>query len=190
MNSSTYAGINLPEEFLDSKEVKQTGSNEGKTAEQIPLFNLPRTPPELKPFSGRSERQKGIAAESLVLSDLQVSGFDAFKTDGLLPWDLGLDIGGRIIKIQVKGTSSASHKLVFEFVRNSRHPHGPCKVPYKRNAYHVAACVSLAHRQVIYQPGVERRIYLKSEQFLRPGSSFDSLLMSLKAIGISEGELR
>ena len=189
MNNS-YAGINLPKEFLDSNGVKQTGSTESKTAEQIPLFNFPKTPPDLKPFSGRSERQKGVASESLVLSDLQVSGFDAFKTDGLLPWDLGLDIDGRVIKIQVKGTSSASNKLVFEFVRNSRHPDGPCKVPYERNAYHVAACVSLAHRQVIYQPGVERRIYLKSEQFLRPGSSFASLMMSLKALGISEGDLR
>ena len=189
MNNS-YTGINLPKEFLDSNEVKQTGSTESKTAEQIPLFNFPKTPPDLKPFSGRSERQKGVAAESLVLSDLQVSGFDAFKTDGLLPWDLGLDINGRVIKIQVKGTSSASNKLVFEFARNSSDPHGPSKVPYKRNAYHVAACASLAHRQVIYQPGVERRIYLKSEQFLRPGSSFASLLMSLKALGISEGDLR
>ena len=187
---SNYTGINLPAEFLDSNEVKQTGSTESKTVEQIPLFNFPKTAPDLKPFSGRSERQKGVAAESLVLSDLQVSGFDAFKTDGLLPWDLGLDIGGRIIKIQVKGTSSVSNKLVFEFVRNSRYPDGRCKVPYERNAYHVAACVSLAHRQVIYQPGVERRIYLKSEQFSRQGSSFASLLMSLKAVGISEGELR
>lgn len=178
--------ITLP----DRAESNQVSSVELATAEQIPLFNFPKTPPDLKPFSGRSERQKGVAAESLVLSDLQVSGFDAFKTDGLLPWDLGLDIGGRIIKIQVKGTSSASNKLVFEFVRNSRHPDERCKVPYERNAYHVAACVSLANRQVIYQPGVERRIYLKSEQFLRPGSSFASLLMSLKAIGISEGELR
>ena len=189
MNNS-YTGINLPEEFLDSNEVKQTGTTESRTAEQIPLFNFPKIPPDLKPFSGRSERQKGVAAESLVLSDLQVSGFDAFKTDGLLPWDLGLDIAGRIIKIQVKGTSSASNKLVFEFARNSSYPLGPSKVPYKRNDYHVAACASLAHRQVIYQPGVERRIYLKSEQFLRPGSSFASLLMSLKAIGISEGDLR
>ena len=189
MNNS-FTGINLPEEFLDSNEVKQTGTTESKTAEQIPLFNFPKTPPDLKPFSGRSERQKGVASESLVLSDLQVSGFDAFKTDGLLPWDLGLDIAGRIIKIQVKGTSSASEKLVFEFVRNSRHPHGPRKVPYERNAYHIAACASLIHRQVIYQPGVERRIYLKSEQFSRQGSAFASLLMSLKAIGIPEGEIR
>ena len=138
MNNS-YTVINLPEEFLDSNEVKQTGTTESKTAEQIPLFNFPKTPPDLKPFSGRSERQKGVASESLVLSDLQVSGFDAFKTDGLLPWDLGLDIAGRIIKIQVKGTSSASNKLVFEFAPSPWAPQSSLRA--KRLSY-CCLCVS------------------------------------------------
>ena len=37
---SDYTGINLPTEFLDSNEVKQTGSSESKTAEQIPCLTF------------------------------------------------------------------------------------------------------------------------------------------------------
>lgn len=184
--SSNRQGINMPEQT----ERQQHGSADPVLLEQIPLFNFPPTSAEVKPHRDRSERQKGIAAETFTEARLRMWGLDVFKTDGVMVWDLGIDIRGRIIKIQVKSTSSCSDKLSFEFVRNSIHIEGPRKVAYKPNDFDISACVSLAHSEVIFQPGVHRRIYLKREQFLRPDASFASLLTSLKKIGISEGDLK
>ena len=158
--------------------------------EQIPLFDFPPTPAEIRPFRERSEKSKGFAGETFTESELRMWGIDVFKTDGLMPWDLGIDINGRVIKFQVKTISSLAEKLVFEFARNSNHRDGPRKVPYSPTDFDISVCVSLAHHKVIFQPGVHRRIYLYREQFLRPNSSFASLLMSLKEVGIPEGDLK
>ncbi len=184
--SSNRQDIDLP----DNTERQQCTSADHVMVEQIPLFKFPPTSAEVKPYRDRSERQKGIAAETFAEARLRMWGLDVFKTDGAMVWDLGLDVRGRVIKFQVKSTSSSSDKLSFEFVRNSIHREGPRKVAYKPSDFDISACVSLIHNEVIFQPGVHRRIHLKREQFLRPDASFASLLMSLKKIGISEGDLK
>jgi len=187
---SNYTGINLPAEFLGSHEVKQTGSSENKAAEQLSLFKFSPTANDVKSFASRSSEDKGEAGENFTLATLQLLNFDVLRTPRFMPYDLGLDINGRLVKIQVKSLSSKSDDLIFHFLRNSGRRHGPKKVPYMETDFDVSACVSLVHRQVIFQPGVHKRIPLKSWQFSRPEASFESLLASLKAIGISEGELR
>lgn len=48
----------------------------------------------------------GKAAEHLVCADLILSGFRAFLTDQGLPYDVVVDLSGRLIRIQVKATAA------------------------------------------------------------------------------------
>ena len=52
-----------------------------------------------------TELQKGKAGEHLVCFDLIHKGYNAFLTDAGLPYDIVVDINGRILRIQVKSCS-------------------------------------------------------------------------------------
>lgn len=47
----------------------------------------------------------GKAAEHLVCADLIMAGYRAFLTDQGLPYDVVVDINGRLLRVQVKSTS-------------------------------------------------------------------------------------
>lgn len=47
----------------------------------------------------------GVAAEHLVCFDLLMSGYRAFRTDQVCPYDVVVYASGRLWRIQVKGTS-------------------------------------------------------------------------------------
>lgn len=47
----------------------------------------------------------GKAAEHLVCADLIMSGYRAFLTDQGLPYDVVVDLAGRLIRVQVKATA-------------------------------------------------------------------------------------
>ena len=57
-----------------------------------------------------NEVQTGIAGEYLVCADLTMKGFVAYPTMQGLPYDVLLDTGGRMLKVQVKTT--ATHKTI------------------------------------------------------------------------------
>ena len=59
------------------------------------------------------------------------------------------------------------------------------KVPYKETDFDVSACVSLVDRQVIFQPGVHKRIPLKRQLFSRPEAPLESFLYSLEKLGFN-----
>lgn len=46
----------------------------------------------------------GTAAEHLVCADLILSGWNAFLTDQNCAYDVAVDVGGRLIRVQVKAT--------------------------------------------------------------------------------------
>jgi hypothetical protein len=46
----------------------------------------------------------GKAAEHLVCADLLVSGYTAFLTDQGMPYDVVVDLGHRLVRVQVKST--------------------------------------------------------------------------------------
>ena len=46
----------------------------------------------------------GIAAEHLVCADLLLLGHRAFMTDQFCPYDVAVELGGRLVRIQVKAT--------------------------------------------------------------------------------------
>ena len=53
----------------------------------------------------------GKAAEHLVCCDLLVQGYNAFLSDQGLPYDLIVDLGGRLLRVQVKGTRQPKNPM-------------------------------------------------------------------------------
>ena len=64
-----------------------------------------------------SDMQIGKAGEYLVCADLITKGFIAYPSEQGLPYDVVLDFGGRLLKVQVKTTRS--HKQTPQRVNNS-----------------------------------------------------------------------
>ena len=52
-----------------------------------------------------NDLQNGIAGEYLVCADLILKGLSAFPSDQGLPYDVVLDIGSKLLKVQVKTTT-------------------------------------------------------------------------------------
>ena len=46
----------------------------------------------------------GTAAEHIVCAELLLDGWRAFLTDQMCPYDVAVDIGGRLVRVQVKAT--------------------------------------------------------------------------------------
>lgn len=46
----------------------------------------------------------GTAAEHLVCADLLLAGYRAFLSDQNCPYDIAVDVGGRLVRVQVKAT--------------------------------------------------------------------------------------
>lgn len=53
----------------------------------------------------------GKAAEHLVCADLLLAGYNAFLSDQGLPYDIVIDHGGRLIRVQVKSTGGKRETL-------------------------------------------------------------------------------
>ena len=51
-----------------------------------------------------TDMDQGKAAEHLVVADLLLNGFQAYLSDQGLPYDVVLNVGGRLRKVQVKST--------------------------------------------------------------------------------------
>lgn len=66
------------------------------------------------------ELQLGKAAEHIVCADLILRGFNAFLSDAGLPYDVVVDLGGELLRIQVKGTKGL-------FI----HPRNACESGYR-----------------------------------------------------------
>lgn len=62
------------------------------------------------------DMQAGKAGEYLVCADLILKGFIAYPSEQGLPYDVVLDMGGRLLKVQVKATRT--HKQTPQRVSN------------------------------------------------------------------------
>jgi hypothetical protein len=82
---------------------------------QRPLFQFAEVEAPRKPSPERRRRERhddhrsrdletGKAAEHLVCCDLLLKGYNAFLSDQGLPYDIIVDLGFRLLRIQVKGT--------------------------------------------------------------------------------------
>ena len=82
---------------------------------QRPLFQFAEVEAPRRPSPQRRRRERhadhrsgdleiGKAAEHLVCYDLLLKGYNAFLSDQGLPYDIIVDLGSRILRVQVKGT--------------------------------------------------------------------------------------
>jgi hypothetical protein len=99
----------------------------------------------------------GKAAEYLVLADLLLQKYRAFPTDQGLPYDIVVDISGRLIRIQVKATQQprpvphrpGSGQSYFFYCRRAGKA-GARAVP--NGTFDILALVALDIRTIAYVP--------------------------------------
>jgi len=117
------------------------------------------------------ELQIGIAGEHLVCADLLTKGYNAYLSDQGLPYDVVVDIGGKLYKIQVKTTSKPravpqrkkyTPAYLFWIKRKGKNGN---KV-YKEGDYDFMALVALDKKIVGYVPfnNVKGTMHLNEEK--------------------------
>ncbi len=101
------------------------------------------------------ELELGRAAEHLVCADLLLSGWSTYPTAQGLPYDLAVDVGDRIVRVQVKSsyfaknpqpTSRANPAYFYQIRRAGR---GGARV-YGGNEFDIYALVALDRRLIGY----------------------------------------
>lgn len=102
----------------------------------------------------------GMAAVHIACADLLISGFRAFLAGEGLKYDIVVDISGRLIRVQVKGTNvprlrkqRTSAPPLYQFV--TRRNGGIDQNFYRESDVDVVACVAIDTRQVAYLPVVD-----------------------------------
>ena len=89
---------------------------------QRPLFQFTAVEAPRRPSPERRRRERhddhrsrdletGKAAEHFVCCDLLLKGYNAFLSDQGLPYDIIVDLGSRIVRVQVKGTRRPKNPL-------------------------------------------------------------------------------
>lgn len=113
----------------------------------------------------------GAAAVHLVCADLLLSGYRAFMAAEGLRYDVLLDLGSRIVRIQVKGTSKARLRKqrvtaapLYQFVTRRNGLHGY----YDGSQIDVLACIAVDIRVVAYLP--VRGAFPKALHLYPPGT--------------------
>lgn len=99
----------------------------------------------------------GAAGEHLVCADLLLHGYRAFLADQNCPYDVAVDAGGRLIRLQVKATRKArsipnrkDHQAAYMWhVR--RAGKGGARV-YAKGEFDLLALVALDVRRIAYLP--------------------------------------
>ena len=99
----------------------------------------------------------GAAGEHLVCADLLLQGYRAFLSDQNCPYDVAVDVGGRLIRIQVKSTRQAKalpqrvghHPAYMWHVR--RAGKGGART-YGDGEFDLLALVALDCRRIAYLP--------------------------------------
>lgn len=101
----------------------------------------------------------GRAAEHLVVADLILSGYRAFMTEQGMPYDVVIDLDGRLIRVQVKASMSPTNvnangrieRIAYTWAVRSR---GKGRKGVRLDATHcdVVAVVALDIRTVAYLP--------------------------------------
>jgi hypothetical protein len=105
-----------------------------------------------------NEMQKGKAGEYLVCADLIIKGHVAYPSEQGLAYDVVLDIGSNLIRVQVKTTSGAYFNgktpeqgcPVYRFQTKARGKNG--RKRYTKDTIDMFALVILDKRQIAYLP--------------------------------------
>jgi hypothetical protein len=105
--------------------------------------------------SMKDQLQIGKAGEYLVCSDLLSQGYNSFLADQGLNYDVVVDVGGRLLKIQVKTASQyrnhgqrKNQGEVYQF--NCRRCGKGGRKAYGKKDFHLISLVSLKEKIVAY----------------------------------------
>lgn len=120
----------------------------------------------------------GIAAEHLVCADLILLGFKAFMSDQVCPYDVAVDVGGRLVRIQVKATRAprAIPQRAGHFPAYMWHVRRAGKSgsrAYSEGDFDLLALVALDTRQIAYMPPSQHRqtVHIRPDNDNRPGGT-------------------
>jgi hypothetical protein len=99
----------------------------------------------------------GTAAEHLVCADLLLAGYRAFLADQNCPYDVAVELAGRLIRVQVKATRQprkipqrVEHRSAYLFHTRRSGKRGQRR--YAADAFDVLALVALDVRRIAYVP--------------------------------------
>lgn len=125
-----------------------------------------------------NELQIGKAGEHLVCCDLIQQGFNAFLADQGLPYDVVADVGGRLLRVQVKTTTKlvSYQKSANVYRYATLTGRVPTRIDEKTVDYFAFAALDIM--KVAYLPvemmisrsgGVKGTVEFKSRQAVYPG---------------------
>jgi hypothetical protein len=119
------------------------------------LLDQWRSLPAPKHTREPTDLEVGAAGEHLVCADLLLSGFRAFRSDQSCAYDVAVDLGGRLIRLQVKSTrmprqtpQRETHQPSYQFHVRRSGRFG--RKIYDANAFDLLALVGLDIRQAAY----------------------------------------
>ncbi len=102
--------------------------------------------------------RRGRAAEHIAVADMILSGYDATLTEQGMPYDAVLDVGGKLLRVQVKSTtgpvlrSAGVAGAAPRYVWNVKATGKANKKKIKPDAFDVLALVALDTKRVAYIP--------------------------------------
>jgi len=108
-----------------------------------------------------NDLQIGKAGEYLVCADLILSGYVAFPSEQGLPFDVVLDLDGKLLKVQVKTTRESKHipqrktdvpAYVFHIGVNGGSKGSSRRIKYNKSDVDIFALVALDSKRIAYLP--------------------------------------
>lgn len=121
-----------------------------------------------------SDLDVGTAGEHLVCADLLLGGLIAFRTDQTCAYDVAVDFGGRLIRLQVKSTRvprliPQRETAILAYQWHVRRAGKGGRRNYGGDEFDLLALVGLDVRQVAYLPPSLNRTMV---QIRPPGSTY------------------
>lgn len=119
----------------------------------------------------------GGAGEHLVCADLLLMGYRAFLSDQNCPYDVAVDVGGRLVRIQVKTTREArtipqrvNHRAGYMW--HVRRAGKGARRVYEDGEFDMLALVALDCRRIAYMPPskAKQTIHIRSHDDAAPPS--------------------
>lgn len=136
------------------------------------LDNHSMTYPQIAP--SLPDLELGKAAEYLVVADLILQGYRAYLTDQGLPYDVVVDIAGRLLRVQVKATRCerpVPQRVAFTpgYLFHVRRAGKGGARKYAGDEFDILAFVALDIRAIAYMPftdGLRQSIILRPPHYV------------------------
>ena len=137
-------------------------TDESVTLHHGDCLDVLRTLPDASVDSIVTDLAAGTAAEHLVCADLLLDGWRAFLADQNCPYDVAVEIDGRLVRVQVKSTRQqraipqrATH--IPAYMWHVRRAGKRGQRTYAADEFDLLALVALDIRRIAYLPPSEHR---------------------------------